>query len=143
MADPKPAVLTLHNQSAQVITRIGDQLAYAIRWYFVNPGSTSSVNEGEMASFRKLNATLGNTPESLARATQGCLESIARRYYPGASVDVTVEKGMHRDEDGILQGTYGLVIKVMDQDGTPMIPSGHVKISGDENNKIDCVFGEQ
>ena len=140
--DPKPAVLTLHNRSAQVLTRVGDQMAYAIRWFFVNPGSISSVNEGEMISFRKLNAHNGNNPERLAGAVQGLLENIARRYYDRANVAVRVNREMKFDEDRVLQGTYGLEILVADENNIPLIPTGHVVISGD-NDRIDCNFDDK
>lgn len=141
--EPKPAIMTLHNRSAQVLTRIGDQMAYAIRFFFANPGSTSSVNEEEMTSFRKLNAHYGNDPDRMANAVQGLLQDVAKRYNPNASVLVRVDKKMKFDSDKVLQGTYGLEILVSDQNGIPLIPSGRVVISGTENEKIDCVFEDK
>ena len=141
--EPRPAIMTLHNRSAQVLTRIGDQMAYAIRFFFANPGSTSSVNEEEMASFRKLNAHHGNDPDIMASAVQQKLQEIARRYDARAAVLVRVDKKMKFDADRVLQGTYGLEILVSDQNGVPLIPTGRVVISGVDNEQIDCVFEDK
>ena len=140
--EPKPAIMTLHNRSAQVLTKPADQIAYAIRWFFVNPGSTSSVNEEEMISFRKLNATAGTRPEVMAGSIQNLLTQIARRYYKTANVFVKVVNQVKTDEDGILQGTYGLEILVSDENNMPIIPTGHVVVTG-EFDKIDCVFSDK
>lgn len=140
--EPKPAILTLHNQSAQVLTRPADQLAYAIRWFFVNPGSISSNNEDEMISFRKLNAMHGNSPKLFAQTIGAKLTDIVSKYFPGAIADVTYEKKLGYDNDHVLQGTYGLIIKVTDANGQAVIPSGRV-IVGEEEGTIDCVFDAQ
>lgn len=140
--DPKPALLTLHNHSAQVLIRPADQLAYAIRWFFVNPGSTSSNNEGEMISFRKLNAKYGNSPADFTSMISGMLTAIVSKYYPGATAEVEYEKKDGYSNDGAHKGNYGLIIKVADAGGNAIIPSGRIVIGGD-NDTIDCKFDAQ
>ena len=152
MAEPKPVVPTLHNISTPMLTKLGDQLAYVIRFYFANPGRTSSNNEDEMISFRKLNAKYGNDPGEMCARSAAAIEAACRHYKDDARVSITYEmiRGFSSNPEDLdpeaggrprLQGSYTMDITVSDSNGNPLIPHRLIKIMNN-GDAIDVTFDE-
>ena len=57
----RPALPSLQAITNPLMTKKEDIAVYLIQFLFANPGATSSMNEGEMMSFRKLVAMYGST----------------------------------------------------------------------------------
>jgi hypothetical protein len=140
MGNPIPVIPTLHNQSAKILTNIEDIAAYTIRWFFANPGETSTPIEDELISFRKFNALNGNTPDGLCDKIRATLLAILTRYSDDISVDCSFVNSPKKDDSGHLVGTYEIDIAVTTRDGSPIIPTSHI-ILGDNNKTIDIRFG--
>lgn len=149
MADPKPVVPTLHNISTPILTNLGDQVAYVIRWFFANPGGTSSNNEDELISFRKLNSQYGKNPDDLCEHIASQLEEICKRYSLNLKVECTYKMedhfGTEEDEydpesgQALLQGTYYIEISVTDLNGEPIIPRRTIMVDK-KGETIDVSF---
>lgn len=151
MADePIPVIPTLHDISNPVLTKLSDQIAYIVRWYFANPGGTSSCNEDELISFRKLNSMHGRNPSQMCGAVADALEKICHRFTDDVKVECSYEQDYHRDPEeidpltgqGVLQGTYKMEIRITTANGEPIIPHSTVKIlkNGDA---IDLKFKQR
>ena len=136
--EPIPVIPTLHNNSVPVIKDVSRQMAYIVRWYFANPGRTSSNNEDELISFRKFNAIYGKDPLTMCNKTREALQKICGRYVHNVNVDVTYEMHNGRDRDGVLQGTYTMTIRIADSDGMPLIDDQNIRVT-DNGNKIDVI----
>lgn len=147
MADPKPVVPTLHNISTPVLTNLSDQLAYLVRWFFANPGGTSSNNEEELISFRKMNSLYGKNPGEMCERVADALETICRRYTSNVKVDCSYKMEEHRSSEdidpvtgrGILQGNYKMDISITDKEGEPIIPHRTIQIMNN-GDTIDLTF---
>lgn len=131
---PVPAVPSLHSFSSPALTKREEVAAYLIQFLFANPGSTSSVNEGEMMSFRKLVALHGNKDTNfLAEQIGNMLTTSLAHYFPKdrmtAVCGIEPEEGY--DENGVLQGTYGITIAIRTADGTAVIPRSKISASKD------------
>lgn len=145
-----PVVPTLHNISTPVLTKLGDQLAYVVRFYFVNPGGISSNNEDELISFRKLNSLYGKRPNEMCERVATQLEAICKRYTDNVRVVCTQQKDYHRSSEdidpntglGVLQGTYKMEIAITDNDGNPLIPHRTIKIM-QNGDAMDVTFDHQ
>lgn len=137
--DPIPVIPTLHAKSNPVLKDLGEKAAYTVRWFFANPGRTSSVNEAEIISFRKLNASFGNRPEMLCEKIAESLRLIMLRYTKDVDVTCNFKAERGFNDDGSLAGNYTLEISITDTNGQPLIPASTIKIlkNGDE---IDCKF---
>lgn len=149
MPEPIPVIPTLHNISTPVLTQLGDQLAYVIRFYFANPGGISSNNEDELISFRKLNSLYGKRPQEMCNKVAQQLEQICHRYTDHVRVECTYQNEIHRSDEidpltgkGYLQGTYKMEIAVTDDDGVPLIPHRLIKIL-QNGDAIDVTFDHQ
>ena len=150
MAEPIPVIPALHDISNPVLTKLSDQLAYIVRWYFANPGGTSSSNEDELISFRKLNSKYGRNPNDMCGVVADALEKICKRYTEDVKVECSYQEDYHRDPDeidprtgqGVLQGTYKMEIAITDTNGQPLIPHSTVRIlkNGDA---IDLKFKQR
>lgn len=151
MANETQAVIpTLHSVSTPTLTRIEDQVAYLIRFFFANPGNTSVNNESEMISFRKLNAKYGNNPQELCKYTAEQLQDACSRFDNTIVVDCNYQMKEFRDPNEIstasgqpiLLGNYAITINVHYSDGTPVIPIGTVVI-GEGGKTIDLKFNNK
>lgn len=150
MEEPKPILPTLHNISTPSLKVLGDQLAYLVRWYFANPGGTSSVIEDDLVSFRKLNSQFGKDPALMCEKTAAALERACHRYAPDVTVTCTYKEEIKRSSvefdpasgEGILQGTYKMEITISNGEGVPIIPMQTIRIlnSGDD---IDIEFDQR
>ena len=136
---PIPVIPTLHNQSAQILTRIEDISAYVIRWFFANPGETSTPFEAELISFRKFNALKGNTPSELCSNIASTLNAILGRFDDDVQVECTHKMLTGKDEAGNIKGNYEIYIAVRRSNGDPIIPTSAIVI-GDNNKSIDIRF---
>lgn len=133
MSEPIPVIPSLSNTSAPILSKIEDIAAYLIGWYFTNPGRTSSFLDDDMISFRKLNSLHGNNPEQVVSATERMFNLALHRYDQNVGCTVTYEKKNKFDEDGILQGTYGIVIEIHDAKGNPIIPRCKISVDATKN----------
>lgn len=139
MADePIPVIPTLHNNSVPVIKDVSRQMAYIVRWYFANPGRTSSNNEEELISFRKLNAIYGKDPLTMCNQTQTALQRICSKFVQNVNVEVTYEMKNGRDRDGVLQGNYTMTIRILDATGMPLIEDANIAIT-ENGEKINVI----
>lgn len=136
--DPIPVIPTLHNNSVPVIKDVSRQMAYIVRWYFANPGRTSSNNEDELISFRKFNAIYGKDPLTMCNQTQIALQKICSKFVSNVNVEVTYDMKDKRDRDGVLQGTYTMTIRISDSNGIPLIDDANIVVS-DNGDKIDVI----
>ena len=125
-----PGVPTLTARSKPILTSKENVAEYLLSFLFANPGGTSSVNEGEMMSFRKLVATMGiKDPERLGAQISTMLQTSLQHYFPNEDFQVNchIEQETKFGEDNVLQGTYGLVIAIRDANGDPIIPGHHIR----------------
>jgi hypothetical protein len=136
---PIPAIPTLHNYSVPVLTKLPDQCLHLILFFFANPGRTSSINESEMISFRDLNSRYGNDPVKMCEACASAIRGAVNRFAPGANVECTYEKDMHKDQDGVLQGTYKMTIEITDSNGAVILDRKSIVITED-GDRIDAKF---
>ena len=140
MADEPIAVVpTLHNYSVPVLTKLADQCLHLLLFFFANPGRTSSINESEMISFRDLNSRYGNDPDKMCEECSRAISGAVNHFSVGASVFCTYERDMHKDEDGILQGTYKMTIEILDKNNVPILNRQSIIIT-DDGDKIDAKF---
>lgn len=133
MTEPIPVLPSLSNTSAPILSKIEDIAAYLIGWYFTNPGRTSSFIDDELISFRKLNSQYGNNPDQMVSMTEQMFSRALRRYDPDVSCTCTYTKQNKFDEDGILQGTYGIEIEIHDQKNNPVIPRCKISVDSVKN----------
>ena len=125
-------VPSLSSRSKPILTNKENVAEYLLTFLFANPGNTSSVNEGEMMSFRKLVASLGTRkPDLLADKISEMLSISLQHYFPNTTFQVNchIEEEQGFGEDGKLLGTYGLVIAIRDGNGDPFIPARHIRTS--------------
>ena len=130
----KVGVPTLTARSKPILTSKENVAEYLLSFLFANPGNTSSVNEGEMMSFRKLVAMMGTkNPDNLANQVASMLRSSLLNYFPNDDFQVNchIEEEQAFTEEGKLKGTYGLVIAIRDANGDPIIPGHHIRTSKD------------
>lgn len=147
MADPKPILPTLHNISTPALKLLSDQLAYLVRWYFANPGGTSSVIEDELVSFRKINSMYGKDPATMCEMTANALERACHRYSSDVHVTCNYVNEIKRsatDTDpasgiAVLEGTYKLEINIETNAGVPIIPVQTIRILNKGDN-MDIEF---
>ena len=133
-SDPTPVVPTLHAMSTPSLSRPADVATYLIGWLFRNPGGTSSVNENEMVSFRKLVAVYGNQPNELASQITNMLETCMRHYFPAAGYTVPCQveyKDGYSSDEGVYQGNYGITITVQDSNGVSVVPVSNIVVNYD------------
>lgn len=133
MAEKKPGVPSLTAYSTPLLTSRENVCMYLIQFLFANPGDTSSLNEGEMMSFRKLVARYGHIdPDELGRHIGEMLTTSIAHYFPNdgiqASCDIIQETGY---DNGIYQGNYSVNIAIRDRDGFPVMPRSVIKVSKD------------
>ena len=127
-------VPTLTARSKPILTSKENVAEYLLSFLFANPGGTSSVNEGEMMSFRKLVATVGiRDPDRLGAQVATMLQTCLQHYFPNDDFQVNchIEQETKFGEDNALQGTYGLVIAIRDGNGDPIIPGHHIRTNKD------------
>lgn len=127
-------VPSLHSVSNPILTRKDYVAAHLIQFLFANPGSTSSINEGEMMSFRKLVALYGsNDTELLANKISEMLTASLQNYFPNdrlmAGCSIEFEEG--RGNDGVYLGNFGVVISVKDSDGVSVMPMQEFEVAKD------------
>ena len=127
----KPAVPSLHAFSNPLMTTKEDVAVYLIQFLFANPGNTSSMNEGEMMSFRKLVAMHGTVHlDTLATKIGDMLTTSLLHYFPNdrltATCAIIQEDGF--GEENVLKGTYGVEIAIRDENGTAVIPRSKIKV---------------
>ena len=132
MAKIVPAVPSLHAISNPLMKKKEDVAIYLITFLFANPGGTSSSNEGEMMSFRKLVAMYGSTQlDKLAEKIGDMLTTSLSHYFPEeemtASCTIVEEEG--RGEENVLLGTYGVEIAVRDRSGEAVIPKSKISVT--------------
>lgn len=132
--NPRPAVPSLHAISNPILTKKEDVAAYLIQFLFANPGSTSSMNEGEMMSFRKLVAMHGSEhPDLLANSISDMLTTSLSHYFPEEQLTATcaIEPEEGYDENGVLLGTFGITIAIRNIEGAAVIPTSKLQVSKD------------
>lgn len=132
--NPVAGVPSLHSISNPIMTKKEDVAAYLIQFLFANPGGTSSLNEGEMMSFRKLVAKHGaKDPNVLADAIGSMLTESIRHYFPDDGILATcqIEEVNGYDDNGRLLGTFGITIAIRDKNGTPVIPLSKLNVAKD------------
>lgn len=127
-------VPSLHSISNPILTRKEDVAAYLIQFLFANPGSTSSVNEGEMMSFRKLVSLHGSSnTELLATKIAEMLTTSLQHYFPadGLMAGCSVEEEEGVGDDGVRLGNLGIVISIKDADGSAVMPMSKFSVAKD------------
>lgn len=127
----RPALPSLQAITNPLMTKKEDIAVYLIQFLFANPGATSSMNEGEMMSFRKLVAMYGSTQlDKLAERIGEMLTVSLSHYFPQdgitASCQIVQEEG--RGEENVLLGTYGVEIAIRDRSGNAVIPRSKIKV---------------
>lgn len=138
MLDKKtPVVPSLHAFSDPMLRTPANVAVYLIQFMFANPGSTSSFNEGEMMSWRKLVANYGNSQlNEMATQIATMLTTSLSHYFPNgdyrASCDIEFEDGT--GDDGAHLGNYGIVINIVDGDGNAIVPASKWKAAMDGSN---------
>lgn len=140
--EPVIGIPTLHSITNPVLTKVEDVVAYLIRFLFANPGSTSSLNEGEMLSFRKLVSNFGNQQLDMLQEKIGSmLTTSIQHFFPheNYTATCTVEMEDGKGDDGSYLGNYGVVISVKDPNNNPVCPLSKYKISKDFKT-IDVVL---
>lgn len=140
-SEPTPVVPTLHAMSSPKLEKPADVASYLIGWLFRNPGGTSSVNEEEMMSYRKLVSTYGHEPQELANRIGNMLERCMSHYFPTVrySVSCTVEDQEGYGDDGTYQGNKGITIAVRDADEVNIIPIANIVVNED-GSKFDIAY---
>ena len=134
MLNNVPVVPTLSKITDPMLKSKENVIMYLIRFLFVNPGGTTSINEGEMISFRKLVAMYGSTnPEQLANKISEMMTTSVAHYFPndGISVVCNVVKEEGYDKDGTYLGNYSIEIAARDRDGAAICPNTLIKASAD------------
>ena len=92
-----------------------------------------------MISFRDLNSRYGNDPEAMCTECSKAISRAVDHFSPGAEATCTYEKDMHKDRDGVLQGTYKMTIEITDSKHTPILNRQSIIIT-DDGDKIDAKF---
>ncbi len=123
-----PIIATYHNSTHGVLKTPTDIALYLIRWTFANPGDTSSQLEGEMVSFRVLEAHYGKSPDELSSALSGALKRAMDHYFPD-KYEVTVDYSESNDGTG----NYSLSIDISDKDGISICRRHLIEIDADSN----------
>ena len=134
MLNNVPVVPTLSKITDPMLKSKENVIMYLIRFLFVNPGGTTSINEGEMISFRKLVAMYGSTnPEQLANKISEMMATSVAHYFPndGISVVCNMVKEEGYDKDGTYLGNYSIEIAARDRDGAAICPNTLIKASAD------------
>ena len=127
-------VPTLTARSKPILTSKENVAEYLLSFLFANPGGVSSVNEGEIMSFRKLVAAMGfKDPDRLGAQVATMLQTSLQHYFPNEDFQVNchIEQETKFGEEGALQGTYGFVIAIRDANGDPIIPGHHIRTNKD------------
>lgn len=141
MTEPIPVVPTLHAMSTPRLSRPADVASYLIGWLFRNPGGTSSLNEGEMISYRRLVSTYGFKPRELASKISNMLEVCMNHYFPNAgyTVECDVEEKEGFGDDGAYLGNTGITIAIRDANGVTIIPMANIVVY-DNGDKFDIKY---
>lgn len=134
MLNKVPVVPTLRKITDPMLKSKENISMYLIQFLFNNPGWTSSVNEGEMMSFRKLLAMYGSRdPNKLAEHVSDMLTSCLANYFPEerlqAVCNMQLEEGYSKEK--IYQGNYTITIAIRDKDGAAICPNTSVVASND------------
>lgn len=135
MTTPLGVIPLLQPGLLDTLTKIEDIAAYIIQFSLLNPGFTSSINEGEMVSFRVLEATLGNNRQALASAYEVGLKQSIKRYVGDDSIQVTVTPYDTDDKT-----KYGLRIEVLNQLGDAIILRANAIVT--DQNILDLKFNQ-
>jgi hypothetical protein len=134
MLNNVPVVPTLSKITDPMLKSRENVIMYLIRFLFVNPGGTTSINEGEMISFRKLVAMYGSRdPDQLANKISEMMTAAAAHYFPNDGINVVcqmVKEDGYR-EDGTYLGNYAIEIAARDRDGVAICPNASIKASTD------------
>lgn len=134
MAEPTPVVPTLFNMTTPNLTKPADVAVHLVRWLFTNPGYTSTINENEMISYRKLVAMYGTDADVLAEHITDMLNQTMLRYFPdgGYIASCTVEdKVGYSDDEHVYQGDKAIKISFTDANGAAIIPRGAINVNHD------------
>ena len=134
MLNNVPVVPTLSKITDPMLKSRENVIMYLIRFLFVNPGGTTSINEGEMISFRKLLAMYGSKdPEKLANKISEMMTTSVAHYFPddGINVVCNMVKEDGYGEDGTYLGNYSIEIVARDRDGYAICPNTLIKASTD------------
>lgn len=67
-----------------------DIVKYILRWYMYVPKNINDTLNEQEISFRYTDAMVGHNRDMIANASKGDIEKVLRRYFPKASIDVTV-----------------------------------------------------
>ena len=142
-SDPTPVIPTLHAMSTPRLSRPADVASYLIGWLFRNPGGTSSMNEGEMMSYRKLVSTYGHQPRELANQISRMLETCMSHYFPNAGYTAVcdIEERDGYGDDGTYLGNTGITIVVRDINGVAVIPMANI-IVDEDGDKFDIKYSK-
>lgn len=139
-----PVVPTFHSITTPCLTKPADVAIYLIRWLFANPGGTSSFQESEMISYRKLVAMYGSKPDELAIQISQMLTAAMMNYFPdgkySAHCNITDEEGYSSDEH-VWQGNKSISINFTDASDEPIIPMGSITVYPDYT--FDIKFANQ
>lgn len=132
-----PVVPSLHAFSDPMLKTPENVAVYLIQFFFANPGNTSSVNEGEMMSWRKVSAVYGKSRvQEMGVQIGNMLTTSLSHYFPDghytATCNVELQEG--HGEDGAYLGNYEIIIKIADADGNNIIPMSKVRAALDGNN---------
>lgn len=129
----QPVLPTLYTMSSPNLSKVGDIAMELINFMFKNPGFTSSVNEHEMISFRRLNAMYGHEPDTLAAEMQNQLTGALAHYFPDGQYRAMcrIENKTGYAEDGTFEGNRAITISVVDANDVPVIPNSAINVNHD------------
>lgn len=121
-----PKIPTLHSGPVGIVDTPADIVAYLIRHSLKNPGFTSSLIEGDLLSFRKLEAEYPNR-DDLVQYYSDKLEVIINKNLPGGNYTVEITT-----EDKPNSNDYSMSIAVLDGDGLHIIKQGKIVVQKDD-----------
>ena len=137
-----PVVPSLHALSDPLLRTPANVAIYLIQFMFANPGRTSSINEGEMMSWRRLSAEFGakRIPEMAGHISK-MLSTSLNHYFPDGQYTVTcnIDEEAGTGDDGTHLGNYAITINITDADGTPIISSSkwRAALNGNDYSMIN------
>jgi hypothetical protein len=132
-----PVVPSLQAFSDPLLRTPENVAIYLIQFMFANPGRTSSVNEGEMLSWRRLAAEYGGTHFSqMANQMSTMLTAALSHYFPNGdyTANCTINQVEGFGDDGARLGTCEIVINIVDADSNPIIPTAKWRAAIDGSN---------
>lgn len=125
---PTSVTPTLSSSSGYLID-IRDQVSNLIRFIVMNPGGTSDLWEGKLISFRYLAARFEKNRDDLCNELQAAVARILNTKFSDYSFDISFT---HRDyQEGVPDGRYGVVFKILITDGPRGRMNESALISGD------------